>query len=248
MRLVLASASPRRQALVDLLGLAWRAAPADVVEESYLLAEPLVGALNVALAKARAISGALQPDELALAADTLVVANGRVLGKPADAAEAATMLRSLRGRTHAVLTGVALLGGDGAAWGGVVSSQVSMRAYTAAEVAAYVARGEPFDKAGGYAVQDVVFRPVARVAGCYLNVVGLPVCAVQAGLEALGVALEPPRSSSGGPGSGRSSSSGSRSRQPPCHYCQAGAPRVAIGGALSGSRAGSGRRRGWWAR
>ena len=214
--------------LVDLLGLAWRAAPADVAEESYLLAEPLVGALNVALAKARAISSALQSDELALAADTLVVADGRVLGKPGDAAEATTMLRSLRGRAHMVLTGVALLGGDGSAWGGVVASQVSVRAYAEAEVAAYVARGEPFDKAGGYAVQDVAFRPVERVAGCYLNVVGLPVCAVQAGLESLGVALARPVASGGGGARSSSSSSSRRGLQPPCHYCQAGAPRVAI--------------------
>jgi MAF protein len=203
-----------------------RAPPADVAEEAYLLAEPLVGALNVALAKARAISDRLQPDELALAADTLVVADGQVLGKPGDAAEAAAMLRNLRGRAHTVLTGVAVLDGDGAAWGGVVSSQVSMRAYTSAAVAAYIARGEPFDKAGGYAVQDVVFRPVERVAGCYLNVVGLPVCAVQAGLEALGVGLgEWPASGRRPASDGRPAS---RGLQPPCHYCQAGAPRVAI--------------------
>ena len=225
MRLVLASASPRRQALVDLLGLVWRAAPADVAEEAYLLPEPLVGALNVALAKARAISGRLQSDELALAADTLVVADGQVLGKPGDAAQATAMLRHLRGRAHAVLTGVALLDGQGAAWGGVVSSQVSMRAYTAAEVAAYIARGEPFDKAGGYAVQDVAFQPVERVAGCYLNVVGLPVCAVQAGLEALGVGLDETLASAS-PASGRPAAS--VGLQPPCHYCRAGAPRVAI--------------------
>jgi MAF protein len=183
-----------------------------VPEEAYLLAEPLVAALNVAVAKARQVAAAgQQPDEVTLAADTLVVADGRILGKPADAHEAAGMLHALAGRAHSVLTGVALSGQDGSAWGGVVSTSVVMRAVTDAEIRAYVGRGEPFDKAGGYAIQDTIFRPVERLEGCYLNVVGLPLCAVAAGLEALGVAVERPRS-----------------MQPPCTYCQLGAERVAV--------------------
>ena len=194
-----------------MLGLAWRAAAADLPEEAYLLGEPLVAALNVALAKARQVAATQRSDELTVAADTLVVADGRILGKPADARAAADMLHALGGRAHTVLTGVALSRPDGSAWGGVVSTAVSMRAVTDAEIDAYVARGEPFDKAGGYAVQGAIFRPVERLDGCYLNVIGLPLCAVAAGLEALGVSIERP---------GR--------MQPPCAYCRLGADRVTV--------------------
>jgi MAF protein len=183
-----------------------------VAEESYLLDEPLASALNVAAAKARHIA-APSESEVVLAADTLVVADGRVLGKPSDDQEAMAMLRALRGRAHAVLSGVALVRADGATWGGVVSTAVVMRAYTDAEIEAYVARGEPFDKAGGYAVQDGLFRPVERVDGCYLNVVGLPLCAAARGLETLGLFVR------------------TRARTewiPPCGYCRAGAPLVAL--------------------
>jgi MAF protein len=205
---VLASASPRRKALVGLLGLPWRAAAADVDEAAHLLAEPFVSAVNVALAKARAV--AASAEDVVVAADTLVVAEGDVLGKPADAAEARHMLARLRGRAHDVLTGVVLLrAADEMAWGGVVASRVVMRAYGDADVEAYVARGEPFDKAGGYAVQDEQLNPAERLEGCYLNVVGLPLCAVAAGLLTLGVDVN---------GVG----------QPPCGYCQLGAPLVSI--------------------
>jgi MAF protein len=206
--LLLASASPRRQALIGLLGIAWRAAAADVDEARFLIDDPLVAALNVAVAKARATAG--DAGEVVVAADTLVVAPDGVLGKPADAAEARSMLGQLRGRSHRVVSGVALTASDGRAWGGVVSTRVVLRTFSDAEVGAYIARGEPFDKAGGYAIQDDLFRPVERVEGCFLNVVGLPVCAVAAGLNALGV----PVSAAG---------------MPPCDYCRSGAPLVTVG-------------------
>jgi MAF protein len=201
-RLVLASASPRRLLLLGLLELAWRASPADVDEPAYLLDEPLVAALNVALAKSRATFASA--DEIVVAADTLVVADGRVLGKPADAEEAWLMLQRLGGRTHQVLTGVALRASQQLEWGGVVATRVVMRDYAEAEIKEYIERGEPFDKAGGYAIQDARFQPVDRVEGCYLNVVGLPLCAVAAGLRALGIETR---------------AAGS----PPCEYCRAGA-------------------------
>ncbi len=206
---MLASASPRRQALVGVLGLPWRAAPADVDENAYLLGNPLVSALNVAAAKARKVVCAAA-DELVVAADTLVVAAGRVLGKPSDADEARGMLAQLRAKPHEVLTGVALRAPNDRQWGGVVATQVVIRDYTDQEVEAYVARGEPYDKAGAYAIQDVVFRPVERLEGCYLNVVGLPLCAVAAGLTALGVMDKAPLT------------------KPPCTYCAVGAPLVSI--------------------
>jgi MAF protein len=216
-RLVLASASPRRQALVRLLGLPWRAAPADVNELEFLLPDPFMAALNVARAKVLAISTAAD-DEIVVAADTLVVSDGLALGKPGGAQDAKRVLSALSGRAHEVVTGVVLRAADGRDWGGVVSTRVWMRRYTDAEVQAYVERGEPFDKAGGYAAQDAQFRPAERLEGCYLNVVGLPLCAVAAGLEALGVAIERPPHT-----------------RPACEYCRLGEPLVSIGAGCSRS-------------
>jgi MAF protein len=207
----LASASPRRRALIGLLGLAFRTAPTDVEEEEHLLGEPAVSAVNVALAKGRAAAARADAEELVVAADTLVVIDGDVLAKPAEAREARAMLGRLRARAHHVLSGVALLRGD-CQWAAVVDTRVLMRAYTPEDVEAYLARGEPFDKAGGYAVQDEAFRPVEHLDGCYLNVVGLPLCAVSAGLAALG--LSGGAVTSAGP--------------PPCALCRAGAPLVSI--------------------
>jgi MAF protein len=198
---VLASASPRRQALVSLLELPSRVAPTNVAEEDYLMAEPVAAAVNVATAKARAVAP-LAEDEIVVAADTLVVIDDEILAKPTDANDARGMLTRLRGRSHHVLTGV-LLRSAALDWAGVADTRVHMRQYGSAEVEAYIARGEPFDKAGGYAVQDEAFHPVDRLEGCYLNVVGLPVCAVAAGLNALGVEVM---------------SAG----KPPCVYCERG--------------------------
>jgi MAF protein len=186
-------------------------APVDLDEAAYLLDDAFVSALNVAAAKARAVTS--QAYEVVLAADTLVVAeDAEILGKPTDAQSALRMLSKLRGRPHQVLTGVALRAADGRHWGAVVATLVYLRAYTDSEIEAYIARGEPFDKAGGYAIQDTVFAPVEHLEGCYLNVVGLPLCAVAAGLAALGV----------------SSSSTCADCRPPCDLCRAGAPLVAI--------------------
>lgn len=148
----------------------------------------MIAALNVAVAKARRASA--RDDEITVAGDTLVVADNRILGKPVHDAEATAMLRQLRGRPHVVLTGVALRAHDDREWGAVVQTRVLMRAYSDEEIAAYIGRKEPFDKAGGYAIQDSEFRPVETLDGCYLNVVGLPLCAVMAGLEALGVEVQ----------------------------------------------------------
>ena len=164
-----------------------------------------MGALSVAVAKARAVEG-----EIVVAADTLVVIDDEVLGKPDDATQARQTLQRLKARSHFVMSGVALRAADGREWGAVVSTEVAMRAYTDAEIDRYVARKEPFDKAGGYAIQDSLFRPVDHVEGCYLNVVGLPLCAVAAGLNALGTQVTP-------------------AGKAPCEYCHAGAPLVSVG-------------------
>lgn len=119
------------------------------------------------------------PPVVILAADTEVVLDGRLLGKPRDAADAARMLRDLRGREHQVITGLAVveMGGPARPPGPEttsVTSRVRMGEYSEAEIAAYVETGEPFDKAGGYAVQGLGGRLVAAVEGCFTNVVGLP--------------------------------------------------------------------------
>jgi MAF protein len=211
---VIASASPRRRELVRLLELDVRVAEQQTVESNFLLDEPLAGAVNVAVAKARSIVDTLDSNEVALAADTLVVADGAILGKPIDGDVARGMLHRLRARPHTVASGVALARPDGAEWAAVVTTRVAMRDYADAEVEAYIARGEPFDKAGGYAVQDAVFRPVAVLDGCFLNVVGLPLCAVSRGLETLGLAQ----------------SAGTGPLLPPCTFCERGRELVRIAG------------------
>jgi MAF protein len=131
-----------------------------------------------ALARAKARSVARRADNsaaLVLAADTVVLAGGRILGKPRDAAEARAMLEHLRGRRHHVLTALALRTAK-REHSGSATTAVYLRRYSQGESDAYIARGEPYDKAGAYAIQDALFRPVARIAGCYTNVVGLPLC------------------------------------------------------------------------
>jgi MAF protein len=146
---------------------------------------------------------------LVVAADTIVALDGRQLGKPADAEEAREMLAALRARTHEVITGVALLRASTGTrpYVGSVRTLVEMRDYRDDEIEAYVATGRPLDKAGAYAIQDQDFDPVARIDGCYLNVVGLPLCEVQRGLRALGLpTTEDP----------------DEEYRPPCKRCEAG--------------------------
>ena len=135
---------------------------------------PETQARRLATAKALEVAGD-HPDALVLAADTVVAYRGEVLGKPADAAEARDMLRKLRGRQHRVITGVALVApGSKRARVAHAVSRVSMRTYTDMEIDAAIAAGVPFDKAGGYGIQDPVLRPVKACDGCICNVMGLP--------------------------------------------------------------------------
>lgn len=147
---------------------------------------------RLALRKARSIA-TRQPGALVLGADTIVVVEGRVLGKPSGPDEAATMLRQLRGRGHDVMTGVALVdaatGGEAAR---TVTSHVSMKAYSDAEIDAYVATEEPLDKAGAYAIQGAGGALVEALEGSWSNVVGLPLEATAALLRRFGVAVSAP--------------------------------------------------------
>ncbi len=138
----------------------------------------------MALAKARAVAREVTEPSLILGADTEVVLDGRLLGKPGDAADAGRMLKALRGRVHEVITGVALVEAPaGREETAVVTTRVKMAGYSDAEIEAYVATGEPLDKAGAYAVQGLGARLVAEVDGCFTNVVGLPVTTTRRLLE-----------------------------------------------------------------
>ncbi len=172
MKLVLASASPRRRELLDAIGLGFQVRPSDVDEPAVAgTLPPQDAAVAVAAAKARDTDVA--PDTVILAADTVVVLDDRMLGKPADAADARRMLADLRDRTHTVVTGVTVRATD-SEWSAAVESAVRMRAYADAEIAAYVDAGGGRDKAGSYGIQDEPFVPVESIEGCYCNVMGLP--------------------------------------------------------------------------
>lgn len=172
-QLVLASGSPRRRDLLAALGLAFTVRPADL-DESQLPGEaPEAYVLRLARDKARADA---RPGELVLAADTTVVLAGEVLGKPADAAEAAAMLHRLAGQTHRVLSGIAVYDASGDRMESAVDrTEVEIAPMSPSEIAWYVATGEPMDKAGAYAAQGLGSLFVDRVRGNHYNVVGLPV-------------------------------------------------------------------------
>jgi septum formation protein len=176
-QLILASNSPRRRQLLALTGLPFTVKVADVDETEYPNENPAEYVLRLAETKARAIPA--EADQVILAADTTVVDRDDILGKPADDEEAAAMLRRLRGKTHQVYTGIALLRqSDGQLLKDICVTDVPMRDYSDEEVQAYVATGDPLDKAGAYAIQHPEFRPVARMDGCFASVMGLPVCHV----------------------------------------------------------------------
>lgn len=184
-RLVLASRSPRRQALLAGLGLTFIVDPAEA-DESPLPGET-AEAMVLRLSGLKATTVARRhPAALVLAADTVVALDGALLGKPADPAEATAMLAALRGRAHIVHTAVALAW-DGELRAGLSTSSVTMRAYTDAEIAAYVATGDPLDKAGAYAIQHPDFAPVAAWTGCYASIMGLPLDLARAMLADAGV-------------------------------------------------------------
>ncbi|MBI2492102.1 MAG: septum formation protein Maf [Candidatus Rokubacteria bacterium] len=183
--LILASASPRRRGLLGRICPAFTVVPADVDES--LDPGPVAAAVErLALRKARAVASGAR-DAVVLAADTVVVVDGVVLGKPAGPAEARAMLRRLRGRVHEVVTGVAVVDAAGREASLSVTTRVLMAAYSDATLHAYAASGAPLDKAGAYAIQDRDGALVDGLAGSYTNVVGLPLEATRRLLEGFGV-------------------------------------------------------------
>jgi septum formation protein len=178
--LILASASPRRRELLTQAGLKFTVAAANLNEN--LLPDEAAAAYVQRLAeeKAQAVWNAHQssntPDDplRVLGADTCVVCDGQILGKPADTTDARRMLELLSGRTHAVLTGLAVIGGRKIVRD-VEITQVTFNQLNDREIAQYIANGEPLDKAGAYAIQGYAARWIPRIEGCYFNVMGLPI-------------------------------------------------------------------------
>ena len=178
MRLILASASPRRADLLREGGFDVEVHPANVNEDVALDEQPDAYVRRVAEAKGRAISERVR-GRFVLAADTAVVVDDEILGKPSSPQDAARMLQMLSGRSHHVISGVCLMKDQMPAVGTVVEvSSVEFAALSAAEISWYVASGESMDKAGGYGIQGLASRFVTRIEGSYSNVVGLPMAVV----------------------------------------------------------------------
>jgi septum formation protein len=175
--IVLASASPRRQELLRNAGIPFAVQPADIDETPLPGELPKQYAERLARGKARAISQR-RPLDYVLGADTIVVVDDAILGKPRGAGDAARMLRLLSGRTHEVITGVCLVGPNTFEKTTSETTLVTMNGFSDDEVRDYVATGEPMDMAGAYAIQGMASRWIPRIEGDYSNVVGLPVALV----------------------------------------------------------------------
>jgi septum formation protein len=184
--LILASASPRRRELLAQAGFTFDVISADVPEVRKPGEDPIRFVTRLAREKAEAVlaSHPITPDTLVLGADTIVLVDDEVLGKPRDAADAARMLRLLSGQTHQVITGVCLAKGRERQRAAEVTF-VRFATLSDEEIAVYVATGEPLDKAGAYAIQGRAGRWVPRIHGCYFNVVGLPLALVSSMIEAM---------------------------------------------------------------
>lgn len=188
--LILASASPRRRDLLEQVGYRFEVHPAYIPEDALAAEDPITYVTRLARQKAEAVyreiaahaQGAENPRAdgqplVVLGADTTVTVDDAILAKPEDAADAARMLRLLSGRTHRVITGVALVGEKRAEVAAEVTA-VQFRTISEADIAAYVATGEPMDKAGAYGIQGRAARWIPRIEGCYFNVMGLPLALV----------------------------------------------------------------------
>jgi septum formation protein len=198
--LVLASASPRRRELLTQAGFAFEVHPAHIPEDPLPKEDPIAYVVRLAREKAEAVYAELtrsaeagpstalrsgRDDSLVvLGADTTVTLDGHILGKPEDAADAARMLRMLSGRTHRVITGVAVVTAAGTEVAAEVTA-VKFLTLSDEEIAAYIATGEPMDKAGAYAIQGRAAKWIPRIEGDYFNVVGLPLALVSTMLDSL---------------------------------------------------------------
>jgi len=174
--IILASGSPRRAEILESAGIAFVREIPPYVDETPSPGElPLDYVSRLALEKASAIT--VDPSRIVLGADTTVVIEGEILGKPSDAGDAARMLRRISGRMHEVITGICLINGRGQIVD-AASTRVWFAALSDSEIEDYVASGEPMDKAGAYGIQGLASKFVTRIEGCYFNVMGLPISLV----------------------------------------------------------------------
>ena len=196
-RFILASGSPRRRQMIALLGIDFEVIKPDVDETLHPDETPYAYVQRLSQLKAEAVAGSLDAPATVLAADTIVLLaadtigvdeHGEILGKPETSEAAWKMLRRLRDRDHIVCTAFALMrmGDPPCTITNSVQTTVHMRDYSDAEIEAYIASGDPFDKAGSYAIQNTQFNPVATIEGCHNNVIGLPLCAVKRALVEVG--------------------------------------------------------------
>ncbi len=185
-RLILASASPRREELLFLAGIPFQVIPGEVDEGMVGDESPEEHVLRLSEEKAASVAG-LYPDAWVLGADTVVIIDGEVLGKPARREEARVMMHKLSGRTHRVITGFTLLKATAKTRvRKAVTSTVTFREMTAEEMEWYIKTEEPYDKAGGYAVQGRAALFIRKISGSHTNVIGLPICEVVEALLELG--------------------------------------------------------------
>ena len=175
--LILASSSPRRQFLLNFLGIRFQVIPAEVDERIQGMENPKDYVLRLAHQKSLSIEPPPSNRSVVIAADTAVVDGNQILGKPASPQEARMMLQKLRGRSHYVYSGLSVRDtANDNVLTDLCVTEVQMRAYHDSEIDRYVASGDPLDKAGAYAIQNYKFNPVQTITGCYTNVVGLPLC------------------------------------------------------------------------
>ena len=187
MKLILASSSPRRAEILANAGLPFSVLSSAVDESPYPGEAPAALVQRLANAKADLVTARAVGPAIILAADTVVVLDDKILGKPSSTEDARHMLQQLSGRTHTVLTGVALVRlPDGERRQFIESTLVHFRPITDEELSSYLATGEPYDKAGAYAIQGQAGRYIPRIEGCYFNVVGLPLSRVLTELKTLG--------------------------------------------------------------
>ena len=186
--IILASASPRREQLLRQAGCEFQVWPSRAEEDNAAALPPDELVRLHARIKAQAVAAEVQPGDIVIGADTIVVLAGKVYGKPENAAAAETMLAELSGRTHSVWSGVAVVS-QGQWLVDAVETRVTLAKLTAEQIRRYVATGEPLDKAGAYAVQGRGALFVERLEGCYFNVVGLPLRALSRLLSQAGVEL-----------------------------------------------------------
>jgi len=190
--IVLASASPRRAELLELARIPFRVAPADIPEEPLPGEEAVAHAMRLAEEKARVAAGREASGRWFIGADTIVVLNGKIIGKPLDAADAQAMLSKLSGQCHQVVTAYSVLDRqNGACVSRAVLTEVVFKKLSASEIQDYVATGCPLDKAGAYAIQGGAAHFVQEIRGSYTNVVGLPTCELYQTLQQMGALQSP---------------------------------------------------------